>query len=107
MARSASGTTELAPLRSSPGRGSGGEQAVTLRRQARELFQAVGVDGRPRRNVLRDEAGQRRGFEIRNHGHPNATGRGPSLFHGDEHERGSAPSHVGCPSGRPADRQST
>ncbi len=56
-----------------------------------ETFQPVGVDRRPRRNVVSDEREHRRLFEVRDHGHADPTRPIPASFHRHQHQRGFPP----------------
>lgn len=55
--------------------------------QATELFEAVGVDGRPVSDVSGGEVGQRGLAEIRDDGHSGPARAGPALLDGHGHKR--------------------
>ena len=65
--------------------------------QPLEAFQAVGVDGRPRRDVALNEIDHRGLFEVRGHRHPNPARDAAPLFDGDQHNGGLAPFELTTP----------
>ncbi len=85
MARSASGTADLAPLRNSDR-----ERLVASDvfkaglREAGEAFETVRIDRGSRCDVLGKEGNYRGGLEVRNHFHPDPTGSFPAFFDSDQ-----------------------
>ncbi len=91
MARSASGTADLAPLRNSDR--SGWVRAMCLKPASEsppKLLRPSVKDGGSRGDVLGEDRDYRGGLEVRNHSHPGSTGSFPTLFDSDQDKSGSA-----------------
>src|SRR6516162_3025387 len=99
MARSASGTADFVPWRSSDR--SGWLRATCWKPASAEIGEAletVRIDGGTRSNVLGEERNYRGGFEVRDHAHAGSTGSFTTLFDGHQDEGGSAVLELSAPS---------